>query len=138
MADCRTALTSSSMSLPWHSNQHGVGFKYLQVDAIVQMDRASSSTPVNKVCTMRISPLLSQFRHSFCVFSDLCAGVPDISLSCPAKCGKMLSFQLSSTSWVLFLERISCGFLPCKRHGWLLLVPAMSIGSHEKWPEVRK
>jgi len=90
------------MSLPWHSNQHGVGFKYLQVDAIVQMDRASSSTPVNKVCTMRISPLLSQFRHSFCVFSDLCAGVPDISLSCPAKCGKMLSFQLSSTSWVLF------------------------------------
>jgi hypothetical protein len=36
------------------------------------------------------------------------------------------------------LERISCGFLPCKRHGWLLLVPAMSIGFHEKWPEVRK
>ena len=42
------------------------------------------------------------YCHSFCVFSDLCAGVPDISLSCPAKCGKMLSFQLSSTSWVLF------------------------------------
>ena len=47
------------MSLPWHSKQHGVGLGWLQVDAIVQMDRASSSTPVNKVCTMRISPLLN-------------------------------------------------------------------------------